>query len=213
MAALLCVYCGAPVEELYRSYGESVSLCRCSACRCEADPYVERDWTMVALDVALLKTPVLRHVLRNETVTRERVMRLVAWLVLLDTFVRGRNVDAPLDLFAMGESLASGLAMPVSVAPSGTRSCARLLAECAALWLVLGRSTPVPMAVLVGRAFPVAAHALTLVWDFSHLHSSWALFEVLAVASVSVALHAATARTLLLTTPLTALVLIASSWL
>lgn len=62
----MCVYCETPCSSLYRQYtssSSSIKLTACKNCGNDADPYIEREWLLVALDCILLRLPAYRHVL------------------------------------------------------------------------------------------------------------------------------------------------------
>jgi len=63
----LCTHCAESVAYLYTLYhsGNNVRLEQCSSCRAPADPYVEHDLLVIALDLILLKRGVYRHLLFN----------------------------------------------------------------------------------------------------------------------------------------------------
>ncbi len=176
-----CVFCCQPQTALYKSYGEgSISLLRCTHCKRTADPYVEYDWVLVFLDVALLKAPVFRHVLCNEGFPLLRVLRFASVLLLVETFIRGGSAAlSPADLLAVGVSVA-----------------ARLVLELVFVVVLLRNRLALP-ALLVGRALPSVWNMLALVWDYTHLSFAAShFFATLSVASVAVALHAATEHNL-----------------
>jgi len=62
-----CVHCLQPSASLYRILGKDViKLSPCSNCLSPAvDPYCEREWLLVVLDLVLLRTTAYRHVLWN----------------------------------------------------------------------------------------------------------------------------------------------------
>ncbi|KAI0303783.1 Arv1-domain-containing protein [Multifurca ochricompacta] len=63
----LCTNCAQAVPYLYTVYHSvnNVRLEQCPSCRAPADPYVEHDALVVALDLILLKRGVYRHLLFN----------------------------------------------------------------------------------------------------------------------------------------------------
>ena len=60
-----CVHCMAPSSSMYRFYGSEIKLTLCAKCGQNVDPYVERDWLLVAMDCILLREEAFRHVLCN----------------------------------------------------------------------------------------------------------------------------------------------------
>lgn len=73
-----CVYCLSPCSSLYRKYSAStIKLSQCSSEFCknnkgrkvlDVDPYCEREWLLVVLDIVLLREEAYRHVLCNRMV-------------------------------------------------------------------------------------------------------------------------------------------------
>ncbi|KAH9015186.1 Arv1-domain-containing protein [Lactarius hengduanensis] len=63
----LCTNCAETVAYLYTLYHSvnNVRLEQCPSCRAPADPYVEHDPLVIALDLILLKRGVYRHLLFN----------------------------------------------------------------------------------------------------------------------------------------------------
>jgi len=63
----LCTNCAETVDYLYTLYHSvnNVRLEQCPSCRAPADPYVEHDLLVIALDLILLKRGVYRHLLFN----------------------------------------------------------------------------------------------------------------------------------------------------
>jgi hypothetical protein len=63
----LCTHCAESVPYLYTLYHSvnNVRLEQCPSCRAPADPYVEHDPLVIALDLILLKRGVYRHLLFN----------------------------------------------------------------------------------------------------------------------------------------------------
>ncbi|KAI9461661.1 Arv1-domain-containing protein [Lactarius psammicola] len=63
----LCTNCAQTVAHLYTLYHtvNNVRLEQCPSCRAPADPYVEHDLLVIALDLILLKRGVYRHLLFN----------------------------------------------------------------------------------------------------------------------------------------------------
>ena len=76
-----CVECWTPSWTVYRQLSEtshhSVKLtkCRNGNCNRDVDPYIEREWLLVAMDGLLLRKPAYRHVLLNYY-THERLLCL-----------------------------------------------------------------------------------------------------------------------------------------
>jgi Arv1-like family len=82
-----CVTCLHPCESLYCEYGynanptvgitrssKTLKLNRCVMCHQTADPYCEREWLLIVLDLILLRQEAYRHVLFNENWMHENLM-------------------------------------------------------------------------------------------------------------------------------------------
>jgi Arv1-like family len=84
--AYRCVYCLSPATALWYRSGEggsssgvavpvvttssssstsNIKLKPCAACHQNVDPYIEREWLLVVLDLILLRLPAYRHVMAN----------------------------------------------------------------------------------------------------------------------------------------------------
>lgn len=65
----VCVYCGAPCSALYRQLNmnslSSIKAMNCERCHRIVDPYIEREWLLVAIDCILLRPEAYRHILYN----------------------------------------------------------------------------------------------------------------------------------------------------
>jgi Arv1-like family len=78
--AYRCVYCLSPATALWYRSGEggsssgvatttsssstsNIKLKPCAACHQNVDPYIEREWLLVVLDLILLRLPAYRHVM------------------------------------------------------------------------------------------------------------------------------------------------------
>lgn len=85
-----CVHCATPCASLYRRLSVSLSSIKtmnCSNCGQTVDPYIEREWLLVAIDCILLRHEAYRHVLFNvdefkETPLRRAFQFLLAWAIL-----------------------------------------------------------------------------------------------------------------------------------
>ncbi|KAH9994866.1 Arv1-like family-domain-containing protein [Russula vinacea] len=119
----LCTNCAQAIPYLYTVYHSvnNVRLEQCPSCRAPADPYVEHDAFVVALDLVLLKPEVYRHLLFNrgtpprkveETATARGqdddglqkelwlIVRVGAGVVLVDSFVRWSRLRKDFTLHA-----------------------------------------------------------------------------------------------------------------
>ncbi|CAM9211579.1 unnamed protein product [Scytosiphon promiscuus] len=64
--SLVCVECGRPVALLFREYNKgNIRLGRCSYCRSVADKYIECEFVLIAIDLALHRVQAYRHLLFN----------------------------------------------------------------------------------------------------------------------------------------------------
>jgi hypothetical protein len=173
----VCVSCGSEVAALYKSYGPgNVSLARCGSCGAVADPYVEQDWVLQALDLALLKRPVLVHMLRNDAFGGQRILRVCSFVLLVDSFVR---------VHRSGEVVATRVLE--TVWSSVLLRLVMSLVATYALFAVAGRRTVYRLALLaallVGSVVPLSLEALSLVWDYQQLWGASTFVRLFMVAS------------------------------
>ncbi len=180
----VCVTCGAAVASLYKSYGPgNVSLSKCGACGAVADPYVEQDWVLQALDLALLKRAVLVHMLLNDAFGAVRTLRVCAFVLLVDSFVRihrAGEVAAARVLEMVWGSVVSRLALIVVATYAACFAAGRRPAYALALFAAL----------LVGSVVPLSLEALSLVWDYQQLWGASVFVRLFMVASHAAALDA-----------------------
>ncbi len=189
-----CVHCGRGVASnvLFKSYGPgSITLSRCTGCGQVADPYVEYDWVLVCLDLALLKPSAFRHVLCNDELSAARLLKFVSIVVLLETFVRaGRAALSPAEVLRAGYAVLVMLVLRVT--------CFALLLRTVSSAHLRTLASASCAATLLGSALPWAFNVLALIWDYSHLGSATALFfDALVSTSIGVALHASTGHRLI----------------
>jgi hypothetical protein len=62
-----CIHCLEPSESLYRTYTResTIKLSQCAVCGHNVDPYCEREWLLVVIDMVLLREEAYRHVIFN----------------------------------------------------------------------------------------------------------------------------------------------------
>jgi hypothetical protein len=94
----VCVHCGTPSSSLYRQLSASLSSikamnCTNPQCNQVVDPYIEREWLLVAIDCILLRPEAYRHVLFNvkepfETVTLRRALQLTIASSILHAYLK-----------------------------------------------------------------------------------------------------------------------------
>lgn len=96
----ICVSCGAeatdrlgrPVAELYDATlfakSQILRLRECRACGQTVDPYLEREGTLVLLDMALQSQAVLRHVLVNSGDYTLLILKMVLLTIIVDGYCR-----------------------------------------------------------------------------------------------------------------------------
>ncbi|KAL7501822.1 hypothetical protein ACHAWX_000374 [Stephanocyclus meneghinianus] len=67
MIDYICTNCSRPTSSLYKVYSSpgSIQLTTCQACLHDIDPYIEREWLLVAMDCVLHRPEALRHVMYN----------------------------------------------------------------------------------------------------------------------------------------------------
>ena len=99
MSFKVCVHCGAEavdkrgrrVTELFDAalFAKSriLRLLECGGCGEVVDPYVEREGTLVLLDIGLQSRAVMRHVLVNSDHTR-LVIKMVLITLIVDGYCR-----------------------------------------------------------------------------------------------------------------------------
>lgn len=104
--AFVCVHCGTPCSTLYRQLSASLSSikatdCSNPQCRQVVDPYIEREWLLVAIDCILLRPEAYRHVLFNakehfETVTLRRAFQLTVATSILHGYLKFETIKTAL---------------------------------------------------------------------------------------------------------------------
>lgn len=177
-----CVHCGSEVERLYKSYGPgTISLMKCDACGAIADPYVEYDWVLVYLELALLKLAMFRHVLCNEEVSFPRIARLSLLILMLELFSQSEPLDPDAPFEMIGASVNVVLRYGVQV-------CIMY----ALFWRRIRRWDALLMAFLIGSIIPKCLYAMSMVWDYAKLPYATYLLRGMLVGARSVALSAAT---------------------
>lgn len=94
-----CVHCGTPCASLYRRLSVSLSSIKamsCSNCEKIVDPYIEREWLLVAIDCVLLRPEAYRHLLFNVDEFKEvplgRALQFLFFWALLDAFLKWEAV-------------------------------------------------------------------------------------------------------------------------
>lgn len=187
-----CVHCNASVRgALYKTYSPgNVSLTTCDLCGQVADPFVEQDWVLQSIDLALMKSSVLTHLLLNQGSARlALVLRLFALLLLMECFVRVQmalSVEPTLSPLLAAE--AALINMLVRAAIAGLLSS--LL--CNALGLTFKRDFAAFSALVVGSVVPVSLTGLSIVWDYQTLWGRKAVLFGVMVASRATALRVVT---------------------
>lgn len=90
----MCVYCETPCSSLYRQYTSSpssIKLTACKNCGHDVDPYIEREWLLVALDCILLRLPAYRHVLfhrlRASSLSWRRMLQTILASSILHSYL------------------------------------------------------------------------------------------------------------------------------
>lgn len=87
-----CIHCLQPCHSLYRTIGSSggaaaadIKLSQCASCGENVDPYCEREWLLVVLDLVLLRQAAYRHVLCNRFVAQWMEEEDKAMLIIKET--------------------------------------------------------------------------------------------------------------------------------
>lgn len=70
-----CIQCLEPADSLYRTYTResTIKLSQCEQCGHNVDPYCEREWLLVVIDIVLLRCEAYRHVMFNRLSGYRRV--------------------------------------------------------------------------------------------------------------------------------------------
>jgi hypothetical protein len=118
--AFICIHCGTPCVALYRQLSASLSSikamnCVNSKCRQVVDPYIEREWLLVAIDCILLRPEAYRHVLFNakehfETVNSRRTFQLVLASSILHAYLKFETIKTT--SLRQGQGNEEGMQMP-----------------------------------------------------------------------------------------------------
>lgn len=94
-SSFICVFCATPSESIFRQFSSvasSIKLTACTKCGKNVDPYVEREWLLVALDCILLRLPAYRHVLFHRldasTLSSRRMVQTLLASSILHSYVK-----------------------------------------------------------------------------------------------------------------------------
>ena len=95
----VCIECGTAIPCLTRSYGKSnVQLVKCKTCGNFADKYLENEFIIIFLDMLLQKPAVYRHLLLNQSMTKDQLksltLRLSIILILFEVFARWTHLPS-----------------------------------------------------------------------------------------------------------------------
>jgi hypothetical protein len=121
-----CIHCLEPSESLYRTYTResTIKLSQCVTCGHNVDPYCEREWLLVVIDIVLLREEAYRHVIFNrlqdfnvQEESYRKSWQLIVGSSVLQAYLlweahRARHPDDPildLTLWFVQLVLASGL--------------------------------------------------------------------------------------------------------
>ena len=178
MASFRCIGCGVGVAQLHREYGpDTVALVACPGCGAPADPYVDADWVLTALDLALLKPRTFRHVLWNRRIGRIRLARFLTFLLLVETFTRAAQMRHPV--------------VPLDILQLAAAAVGRIVFyNVFAFLLLFEEATPerILQSYVLGSLVPTCLGALTTVWDYDALNYGSQLLEILVIVSRGIAL-------------------------
>jgi hypothetical protein len=86
-----CIECGAPASEVYKEYSPgNIRLSVCDGCHGLVDKYIEYEFTLIALDLVLMKSRAYRHLLYNRSPILRGldVWKAVVLSVLLDAYLK-----------------------------------------------------------------------------------------------------------------------------
>eukprot|EP01112_Ceratiomyxa_fruticulosa_P017188 TRINITY_DN5304_c0_g1_i1.p1 TRINITY_DN5304_c0_g1~~TRINITY_DN5304_c0_g1_i1.p1 ORF type:complete len:246 (-),score=16.86 TRINITY_DN5304_c0_g1_i1:125-862(-) len=191
---MICVECGKPVNDLYKSYGTGAAAIRltlCQYCNRTADKYVEYDQVLVFLDLFLHRPQAYRHLLFNKMDYHEKgidiqYIKVFVVYIFFEAYIKWLRFreycqyqvpktplydyqwqdDLPPDryFFILGTSLAEYLVF--------------ILAVCAAVKIGLGRRYAIvkynylAMALILS-SFGKGLLVFMMVWDYQLNFASW----------------------------------------
>jgi len=132
----VCVHCGTPAPALYRHLSSSRTVASIQAVSCKhcfkpVDPYTEREWLLVVIDMILMRQEAYRHVLYNinemRGISTRRLMQfLLAWTIF-DAYLKWEAHH--IKLVESGERDMRMLQNPTFVVALGCTSLASFLVQ------------------------------------------------------------------------------------
>jgi hypothetical protein len=174
--AYVCVHCATPCASLYRRLSVSLSSIKtmtCEACGQTVDPYIEREWLLVAIDCILLRDEAYRHVLFNveefQQIPRKRAFQFLAAWSILDGYLKWETLRND-ETGAMDEELLRDTAFIFSL---GASSLLGKLLQCWAMYFymtLVAKKTPqnldmqLVLALLLPSSFSVVT-IFVIIWE------------------------------------------------
>ncbi|KAG8181595.1 hypothetical protein JTE90_013557 [Oedothorax gibbosus] len=87
MKEVVCVNCGENNPSIYKQFSnEIIKLTNCSKCNELVDKYVETDYSIVIIDMLLLRKEALRHIIFNSNL--QVAWKLIVLFILCDAYER-----------------------------------------------------------------------------------------------------------------------------
>ncbi|GFT42005.1 protein ARV1 [Nephila pilipes] len=85
MKEAICVHCGATNQSLYKQFSSDIiKLTKCENCDNLVDEYVETEYSIIVIDMLLLRKEALRHVLFNSNL--KVAWKLIVLYILCDAY-------------------------------------------------------------------------------------------------------------------------------
>ncbi|XP_055926034.1 protein ARV1-like isoform X1 [Argiope bruennichi] len=85
MEGIVCVHCGANNSSIYKQFSnEIIKLTKCEKCDNFVDEYVETEYSIIVIDMLLLRKEALRHVLFNSNL--KVAWKLIVLYILCDAY-------------------------------------------------------------------------------------------------------------------------------
>ncbi|GBM59506.1 Protein ARV1 [Araneus ventricosus] len=85
MNEIVCVHCGANNPSIYKQFSnEIIKLTKCESCNNLVDEYVETEYSIIVIDMLLLRKEALRHVLFNSNL--KVAWKLIVLYILCDAY-------------------------------------------------------------------------------------------------------------------------------
>ena len=161
----------------------SLALLRCRACGELADPHVEWELPLIAMDASLHRVKAWTHLVRNRALPRNQLARFVALVVAVDALTMAWAAERAAPAVQV---LTSAVALAVS-------ALAVFVLRSAFLRYWGDHQPPLFRALVLSRLPSVGVFFVATAWDYDPL-TTRALLETYAFTSLVAASHAATRR-------------------